>query len=272
MGALKGQTAIVTGAAAGLGYHYAKALAAQGCDLVICDIDPKIEDASRTLAETGVRVIPHIADVGLASDVARVVDSAMRIFGRIDVLINNAGICRLSFATDSLDKSLDDYDALIGTNLRGPFMFGRAVIPHMIAQGSGNIINIATDHVHTFPGRPTNGFGMMDHYDTSKWGLIGLTLTWAKALRPHNIRVNAFCMDATDSPMLRHFSGPDVSDSDKARWMDPDEVCGLAVALLSEGSGGRTGENIGVWCGFEIALTPSPQPKAGATRWARRTT
>jgi len=243
MGALKGQTSIVTGAAAGLGYHYAKALAAQGCNLVICDIDPKIEDASRTLAETGVRVIPHIADVGSASDVARVVDSATRIFGRIDVLINNAGICRLSYATDDLDKSLDDYDALI-----------------------------ATDHVHTFPGRPTNGFGMMDLYDTSKWGLVGLTLTWAKALRPHNIRVNAFCMDATDSPMLRHFSGPDVSDSDKARWMDPDEVCGLAVELLAEGSGGRTGENIGVWCGFEIALMPSPQPKAGATRWARRTT
>src|SRR6202022_3495077 len=107
--------------------------------------------------------------------------------------------------------------ALVRTNLPGPFMPGRALVPHVIAQGAGNIVNIATDHVHTFPGRPTNGFGVMDLYDTSKWGLIGLTLTWAKALAPHGVRVNAFCMDATDSPMLRHFAGPDVSAEAKAR-------------------------------------------------------
>ncbi len=135
----------------------------------------------------------------------------------------------------------------------------------MIAAGGGDIINIATDHVNTFPGRPTNGFGMMDLYDTSKWGLIGLTLTWAKALRPHAIRVNAFCMDATDSPMLRFFAGPDVTAEARARWIDPRAVCGRAVELIAEGPGGRTGENFGVWCGFEVALTRTPRPLASVT-------
>jgi NAD(P)-dependent dehydrogenase (short-subunit alcohol dehydrogenase family) len=244
----------------GLGRGYATALAEQGCDLVICDIHDDVYATAEALRRLGVEATAVMADVGKAADVRRIIDTAVGRMGRIDVLINNAGICRRTLPTDDLDTSLDNYDALIGTNLRGPFMLGRAVIPAMIAQGGGHVINVATDHVHTFPGRPTNGFGIFDLYDTSKWGLIGLTLTWAKALQPHNIRVNAFCMDATDSPMLRHFAGPDVPAEAKARWMDPRAVCGLALDLIAEGPDGRTGENIGVWCGFEIALTHAPRP------------
>jgi NAD(P)-dependent dehydrogenase (short-subunit alcohol dehydrogenase family) len=262
MRVLEGQAAIVTGAAMGLGRGYATALVEQGCDLVIGDIHPEIEEVARLLREHGGRVIPVVSDVSRAADVRNLVAAALEAFGRIDILINNAGICRRTLPTDGLDESLDNYQALIGTNLRGPFMLGRAVIPHMIARGTGNIINVATDHVHTFPGRPTNGFGVMDLYDTSKWGLIGLTLTWAQALAPHGVRVNAFCMDATDSPMLRYFASPDVSAEARARRMDPKAVCGLAVELLAEGPPGRTGENIGVWCGFEVALTHAPRPLA----------
>jgi NAD(P)-dependent dehydrogenase (short-subunit alcohol dehydrogenase family) len=262
MSGLEGQVAIVTGAAMGLGCSYATALAEQGCDLVLGDVHPGVEEVAERLREHGRRVVPVIADVSRAFDAAGLVRTAIGAFGRIDILINNAGVCRRTLPTDSLEDSLDNYQALIGTNLRGPFMLGRAVTPHMIAQGGGNIINIATDHVHTFPGRPTNGFGVMDLYDTSKWGLIGLTLTWAQALAPHGVRVNAFCMDATDSPMLRYFAGPDVSAEARARWMDPKAVCGLAVELIVEGPQGRTGENIGVWCGFEVALTHTPRPLA----------
>ena len=262
MSVLEGQAAIVTGAAMGLGLGYATALAERGCDLVIADIHPDVEEVARRLASHGGRVVPVISNVAHATDARRLAQAAVDCFGRIDILINNAGVCRRTLPTDTVDESLDNYEALIGTNLRGPFMLGRAVIPHMIAQTGGNIVNIATDHVHTFPGRPTNGFGVMDLYDTSKWGLIGLTLTWAKALAPHGIRVNAFCMDATESPMLRHFAGPDVSVEAKARWMDPKAVCGLAVELIAQGPGGRTGENIGVWCGFEVALTHAPRPLA----------
>jgi NAD(P)-dependent dehydrogenase (short-subunit alcohol dehydrogenase family) len=270
MGALDGQTAIVTGAAMGLGASYAELLAEQGCAVVAADMNPQVAETAARLSASGGQVIPVVADVRRPDDIRRLADTALERLGRVDILINNAAICRRTWPTDPVDASLDNYDDLIGTNLEGPFLLGRAVIPTMIAQGGGHIINIATDHVHTFPGRPTNGFGSMDLYDASKWGLIGLTLTWAKALAAHNIRVNAFCMDATDSPMLRFFAGPDVSAESKANWMDPRQVCGLAVELIAEGPGGRTGENIGVWCGFEVALTHTPRPLAGATRMPGR--
>ena len=257
--------AIVTGAAAGLGAGYVAALAEAGCDLPVCDRDGATGPAAEAPHRRGTRVVSLVADIGAAADFRRIVVATTETFGRIDILVNNAGVCRRTWPTDDLDASRDNYEALIGTNLRGPFLLERAVIPKMIAASGGDIINTATDHVNTFPCRPTNGFGMMDLYDTSKWGLIGLTLTCAKALRPHAIRVNAFCMDATGSPMLRFFAGPDVTAEARARWMDPRAVCGLAVELIAEGPGGRTGENFGVWCGFEVALTHTPQPLASAT-------
>jgi 3-oxoacyl-[acyl-carrier protein] reductase len=267
MSAIAGQAAIVTGAAKGLGLVYATLLAEAGCRVLACDRDPAIVDVARELGRGGPRLEPLVADVSRPADAKRIVDRAVEAFGGVDILINNAGICRRTLATDGLEPSLADYEALIGTNLRGPFLLGRAVMPVMIDQnrgkmGGGNIVNIATDHVNTFPGRPTNGFGVMDLYDASKWGVIGLTLTWAQALKPHGVRVNAFCMDATESHMLRFFAGPDVADDAKARWMDPRKVCGLALELIAEGPRGRTGENFGVWCGFDIALTHSPRPLA----------
>ena len=179
------------------------------------------------------------------------------------MLINNAGIWMGSMPTDDLDKSLDDYERLIGTNLKGVYMFGRAVIPHMVAAGGGNIINIASDHIHTHPGRPTGGGPVMDLYDVSKWGLNGFTIAWAKALREHNIRVNAFCMGATDSHMLRGFF-KDAPAEVVATWMRPADVCGLAIQLIKEGPGGRTGENIPAWLGFEVELATQPRPRPAA--------
>jgi NAD(P)-dependent dehydrogenase (short-subunit alcohol dehydrogenase family) len=266
MSQLAGQVAIVTGAAGGLGRHYALALAGEACRLVICDIDPKIETFSAELRGRGVDAIGLLADVSSAQDVRRVVDAAQARFGAIHILINNAGIWRRTSAKDDLDASLSNYADLVGVNLKGEFMFGRAVIASMLRTGGGNIINIATDHVHTRPGRPTSGGPDMDLYDTSKWGVIGLTLSWAKALKEHGIRVNSFCMDATESEMLRSAYGREPTALEMAGWMRPEEVCGLAVELIEEGPSGRTGQNIGVWVGFRIALEPNPQPIPIAAR------
>ena len=153
------------------------------------------------------------------------------------------------------------FRSLLGTNLKGVYMFGRAVIPHMINRGGGNIINIASDHIHTHPGRPTGGGSSLDLYDASKWGINGLTIAWAKALKEHNIRVNAFCMGATDSYMLRSFMDFKVPPEVAATWMKPEEVCDLAIQLLREGPEGRTGENIPAWLGFELELSTQPWPK-----------
>ncbi len=261
MARLQGQVALVTGAAVGLGRGYAEALARAGCDVVLCDIRPEVVDTAAALRRHGVRAEGYVADVANPEDVRRVVDGVLTGFGRIDILIANAGTWRGGGAKDDLDKSLKDYEVLIGTNLKGVYLFGRAVIPVMLAQGGGQIINIATDHVHTHPGRPTAGGSGMDLYDISKWGVLGLTLTWAKALADHNIRVNSFSMGATDSHMLRGFHNNAPSPEEEARWMKPEAVCDLAMQLIAEGPAGRTGENIGVWVGFEIELKPVPAAK-----------
>ena len=96
-------------------------------------------------------------------DVRRVVDDVVRRTGTIDVLVNNAGVVRVTDPTDPWEKALDDYDHVVGTNFKGVFLFGRAVIPLMVEQGSGNIVNIATDHVHTC-GWPE----AVDHADSSR--------------------------------------------------------------------------------------------------------
>ncbi len=255
-----GQVAIVTGAAGGLGRHYALALARERCRLVVCDIDPAIDAFAADLRSQGVEADGFVADVSFAADVRRVVDGALARWGRIDILINNTGVWKRTNPKDDLDASLRDYADLIGVNLKGEFMFGRAVIASMLRTGGGNIINIATDHVHTRPGRPTSGGPDMDLYDASKWGVFGLTLTWAKALKEHGIRVNSFCMDATDSGMLRRAYGRAPTAAEVAGWMRPRDVCGLAADLIKEGPGGRTGENIGVWVGFDITLKANPDP------------
>jgi 3-oxoacyl-[acyl-carrier protein] reductase len=261
MGEFSGRVAIVTGAAVGLGRQYALALAREGADVVLCDIRDEVRQVAEEARRHGVRAEAHIADVSVAEDVRRVVDSAIANFGRVDIQISNAGIWRGGGAKDSVDKSLEDYDALIGTNLKGVYMFGRAVIPHMIAQGGGDIVNIATDHIHTHPGRPTSGGAIMDLYDVAKWGVLGLTLTWAKALKDKNIRVNSFSMGATDSFMLRGFHNHAAPPEEVAKWMSPEQVCDLAIQMIKEGPDGRTGENIGVWVGFEIELKPIPAAK-----------
>lgn len=261
MGEFSGRVAIVTGAAVGLGRQYAIALAREGADVVLCDVRDEVRQVAEEARNHGVGAEAHVADVSSADDVRRVVDSTIARFGRVDIQVSNAGIWRGGGPKDGVDKSLADYDALIGTNLKGVYMFGRAVIPHMIAQGGGDIINIATDHIHTHPGRPTAGGGSMDLYDTAKWGVLGLTLTWAKALKDNNIRVNSFSMGATDSFMLRGFHNHAAPPEEVAKWMSPQQVCDLAIQLIKEGPAGRTGENIGVWVGFEIELKPIPAAK-----------
>ena len=145
--------------------------------------------SSSRLEEAGGEAQAFVADVGVAEDVRRVVDGHVERFGGVDVLVSNAGVWRASTATDDLDKTLDDYDFVVNTNLKGVYLFGRAVIPHMIAGGGGNIVHIASDHVCTcgtpslrphedtpncpFTGqgpRPTGGGPDMDLYDALEVG------------------------------------------------------------------------------------------------------
>jgi 3-oxoacyl-[acyl-carrier protein] reductase len=241
--------AIVTGAARGLGRAFVEGVGARDYDIVACDVEPSV-------AELGGLALQ--ADVSVPADVRRVVDAALERHGHIDVLINNAGISRATRAGHDWERGLRDYEAVIGTNLYGAFLFGRAVAPVMIAQRSGHIVNVSTDHVQPVPGKRVWGHGGMDLYNASKWALNGLTLDWATTLRRHGVRVNGLCLGATDTPMLRDFAG-DVAEEVVAMWMQPARICELLIELLDEGPEGRTGHNVGCWVGRPLRLDDSAE-------------
>jgi 3-oxoacyl-[acyl-carrier protein] reductase len=272
---LAGRTAIVTGGFQGIGRAVAEALAADGARVTVCDVRHEVEDAASELRHGGLPIQGVVADVSDASDVRHLVDMA----GPVDVVVNNAGIVRRTVPTDEWEKSITDFDDVIGTNLRGPFLVGRAVIPGMIARGGGDIVNVATDHIHTcgWPNpvdhtdapdcpwhgdrRPPGGGPSMDLYDASKWGLHGLTQSWAVALHPRGIRVNSLCVGATDTAMLRSFLHAPPGAALVASWLRPAQVADVVLQLLHEAYPGRSGDSIGVWAGHPPKLPP-PGPLA----------
>ena len=272
---LKGKSAIVTGAAVGLGSSYAKALAQEGVNIAVCDLREEIHEVAGGLRALGVNAVSYQGDVSDPDHVRAVVDGARAEFGSIDILVNNAGVWGVSVADDDLDKSLEDYEQIVGTNLKGEYLFGRAVIPIMIEQGKGGeIVNIATDHMVTCgtpyfccpkldtcpwgdSARPTGGGDAMDLYDAGKWGLNGLLYGWAKALAPHNIRVNAFCMGATDSHMLRSFHDFDPSEEEVASWMRAEDNAHAMIDMLLEGPSGRNAQNVNFCIGRPVQLEPA---------------
>ena len=272
MGFLDGKVALVTGAAVGLGNAFARALAAEGARLAVCDVRDEINELA---AAVGAPVLAIKADVSKAEDVQRVVDTTKRELGRIDILVSNAGVWAASQASDPVEKTLKDYEYVVDTNLKGVFMFGRAVIPLMIEQGGGEIINICTDHVLTCGSpfhwnhddapdcpwnangpRPTGGGAIMDLYDASKWAHLGLTFAWAQALESKNIRVNAMCMGATDSYMLRSFHNFNPSPEEEASWMKAQDVARLMLDIIRDG---RTGDWIGAAVGHPVRLPARKQ-------------
>ena len=255
MGFLEGKTALVTGAAEGLGVAFANALAAEGAKVAICDIRDNVEERAAEIGETHrVETVAFKADVGIPEESWRVVDGTMDAFGRIDVLINNAGTVTRASAADPWEKSLEDYDTVMNVNNRAYYLFGRAILPIMRDQGGGDIVNIATDHIYTEKMRPSGGGAVMDTYDASKWGLNGFLLSWSKAGEPHNIRVNGICLGATDSFMIRTFGGArEITPEMVAGWMKPADVAQVVMDLIEDG---RSGYNIPLWRAEPVVLTP----------------
>jgi len=269
---LKGKNAIVTGSAVGLGLTYAKALAEAGVNVAVCDIREEILSLPDELRRHGVKTCAWQGDVSDPQHVRQVVDGAQDAFGSIDILINNAGVWGASVADDSLDKSIEDYERIIGTNLKGEYLFGRAAMPLMISQGTGgDIVNIATDHMVTCgtphyvcpklascpwadAPRPTGGGDAMDLYDAGKWGLNGLLFGWAKAMAPHRVRVNQFCMGATDSHMLRSFHNFKPTAEEEASWMRAEDNAQALLDLLEEGPEGRNAQSINFCVGRPVKL------------------
>ena len=176
------KTAIVTGAGSGIGKAIALELASRGCDVAVCG--RRLEPVQATAAEItalGRHAYAASADVSDGESVTAFVTEALKAFGHIDILVNNAGLTRDNLL---IRMSEEEWDAVLGTNLKGAFLFSKAVARPMMKQRSGAIVNIAS--VVGLVGNPGQC-----NYAASKAGLIALTQSLAKELASRNIRVNA---------------------------------------------------------------------------------
>jgi NAD(P)-dependent dehydrogenase (short-subunit alcohol dehydrogenase family) len=261
MSKLDGRTAIVSGAARGLGLAFARTLAEQGARVVMFDKAEEILAAGERLArDTGSPIQAMVADVSRRHDVERVVAAAVAEGGGVDILVNNAGAWRETPVDSDWQQALDDWDFIMDTNLKGVLMLSRACIPHMKGRSNANIINVSTYYVLPARSGGTNQ-PHTDLYNASKWALNGFTDAWAGHLADDGIRVNGLAMGAVDTPMLRNlFEGgrlpPDLADG----VMQPQQIASQMMALIDEGPGGRSGENIGAWVGHPVELPPRRPP------------
>jgi SDR family mycofactocin-dependent oxidoreductase len=196
--------ALITGAAHGQGRAAALALAEDGYDIVALDVAKALEypayrmgsgdelDSLRDeVAALGRECLTFVADVRDDAAVSSAVADAFARFGRIDVLFNNAGICAYGLAHELTE---DAWDAMIDINLKGPWIVARHVIPHMIAAERGVIVNNSSI-------AGLRGMGRLSHYAASKWGLTGLTKSWAIELAPYGIRVVSIHPTGVDTPL-----------------------------------------------------------------------
>lgn len=226
---LKDKTALITGAASGIGLATARLFVAEGAHVVIADLDPvRIETACRDASTGPGRVIGMRVDVTDRASVDAMVDTALAEFGRIDCLVNNAGItqdARLAKMSEA------QFDQVVSVNLKGVFNCTQAVVPAMTQQGSG-VILIASSVVGLY-----GNFGQTN-YAATKAGVIGFTKTWARELGPKGIRTVAVCPGFIQTPILATIPEPVmqkmVEKVPLGRLGQPEEIARVYAFLASD--------------------------------------
>ena len=259
--ALSGKVAVVTGSGRGLGLAYAQALAAAGAAVVVNDVDQSIADAAAaSIVANGGQAVAEVAEVGSGEAAQQLVDRAVQEFGRLDVLVTNAGILRDTVVWKMSD---DDFDAVIRVHLRGTFTCVRAAAIRMREQGEGGrIICIGS------PTGQVGNFGQTN-YAAAKAGIVGMVHTWALELARAKITVNAVIpVAATAMTETVPFLKPYVDALEKGEELPayarrelgfgaPADAAQLVVFLASDGAGGVTGQAIGIG-GDRLALWSHP--------------
>lgn len=247
---LAGQSAIVTGAAQGIGRSIAARLSGAGASVMIADVQAdKAADTAAALAGDG-RVEAVACDVTSIDDADRVAEATLAEFGSIDILVNNAGI---GSAGSFEDIEPDRWQAVIDVNLTGVYHCARAVVPAMIDAGYGRIVNISS-----MAGRNISYHGAAN-YTASKWGVIGLTKHMAWDLGGHGITVNAVCPGSTLTALTR--DGTTAADraatADKiplGRWAEPEDQADAVAFLVSDAGAYLTGTVLEVDGGKQLGV------------------
>ena len=241
---LSNRVALVTGAGRGIGRALAFGLAKAGARVAVNDIDART--ATQTMADL---VSENFASAAFPADVsdphaaARLIDEVVRRWGRLDILINNAGV---EPHNPILQFSIDDWQRTLAVNLTAPFLLSQAAGQVMKAQGGGVIVNIAS-----IAGR---AFGLRNRaaYVAAKQGLIGFTRECAREFAEYNIRVNAVCPGVIITEMTAHLRENEammkkwMEDIPQARLGEPDDVVGLTLFLCSDAARYITGQAINV--------------------------
>jgi NAD(P)-dependent dehydrogenase (short-subunit alcohol dehydrogenase family) len=240
---------LVTGAATGIGCRIAERFADEGFGVHICDIDA---DATEQFLAEHAQLTGTVADIGDPEDVARVFDDLEAAHGRLDVLVNNAGIAGPTAATSDIDPA--DWDRTIAVSLSGQFYCVRKAIPLLRRHRSGSIINISSNAAFF-------GFPLRLPYTASKWALIGITKTLAMELGPDGIRVNAVCPGSIDGPRIDRVIDRDAAErgttseeirriyarqSSMRKFASNEDVANLVYFLASEQAAMISGQAIGV--------------------------
>ncbi|MFJ4527400.1 SDR family oxidoreductase [Streptomyces nigrescens] len=265
---LHGKVAVVTGSGRGLGLGYAQALAAAGAAVVVNDVDQGAVDAAvAMITAAGGRAAGAVAAVGDSAAAEELVDTAVREFGRLDVLVTNAGILRDRVLWKMTD---DDFDDVVRVHLRGTFTCARAAAVRMREQGTGGRLVLISS-----PAGQRGNFGQTN-YAAAKAGIVAMARTWAMELGRSGITVNAVVpVAATEMTKTIPAFAPVIEEAERTGvplpdWLRKDEglgtvedVAGLVTFLASDASAGVTGQAIGIG-GDRLALWAHPKEKAVA--------
>jgi 3-oxoacyl-[acyl-carrier protein] reductase len=251
---LTGKVALITGGAKGIGKGIGVKFASEGCAIAIADIDMK--SAEETVAEEtkkGHNIMAVKCDVTNADQVNSAVKSVIDKFGKIDILVNNAGALPKEYSTIEMPES--EWDKVINLNLKSDFLFCKAVMPYMVKQKYGKVVNLSSSGAYYPPGPSA-------HYSAAKAGVIGLTCSLAQEFAPYNITVNAIM----PGPIKTDFWNPLVGEANKdaicemigqnevplGRVGTPADIAGAALFLASELSSFVTGVSMLVSGGMPL--------------------
>ncbi|MFB4316005.1 SDR family oxidoreductase [Actinomadura sp. 21ATH] len=265
---LTGKVAIVTGSGRGLGLAYAEALAAAGAAVVVNDVDRETVDAAvEKITGAGGRAAGVVAAVGDTESAEKLVTAAVEEFGRLDVMVTNAGILRDRVLWKMSDE---DFDDVVRVHLRGTFTCARAAAVRMREQGTGGRIVLISS-----PAGQRGNFGQTN-YAAAKAGIVAMARTWAMELARAEITVNAVVpVAATEMTKTIPAFAPVIEESERTGkpfpdWLrkdeglgTPEDVAGVITFLASDASKGITGQAIGIG-GDRLALWSHPAEKAVA--------